>query len=363
MVPQLLRPDAPFQHYVLSPRGCDLHYRNARAAAAPVLQVRAFAQYLRLRHRPSAVAHCYNQLASRKMLAWNRRLPCRNILMHERGAAWNVAPGSAVLKENARRARLTLCNSAATAALLAQQFGVPGQKLQVLFNAICDRDRLPPVAATSSAGREFRIGFLGRLEGHKGAHVALQAFAALPDAVKQRSRLLIYGEGTLRGLLQGRLGGPGVTFMGRTSDPQGAIAGLDLVVVPSIREPFGNVVAEAGLLGVPVIAANVDGIPEAAGSSDNVVLLDPTEPVDQQFVHGSATPLPALVYFPSSGGFSTPRQLAPHTLSAAMEDVILRHDEFRQKAVRHRRYVIDHMSTQAHVAALNRVYASLMSQG
>ena len=37
---------------------------------------------------------------------------------------------------------------------------------------------------------------------------------------------------------------------------------IDILVVPSIREPFGNVIVEAGFSGKAVIASKIDGIPE-----------------------------------------------------------------------------------------------------
>ena len=37
---------------------------------------------------------------------------------------------------------------------------------------------------------------------------------------------------------------------------------MNVIVVPSIREPLGNVIIESGFVSKPVIASKVDGIPE-----------------------------------------------------------------------------------------------------
>jgi glycosyltransferase involved in cell wall biosynthesis len=55
-----------------------------------------------------------------------------------------------------------------------------------------------------------------------------------------------------------------------------AIAGAELLVLPSRREPFGIVLLEAGSLGVPVVASRVGGIPEIVedGASGRLVAPD-----------------------------------------------------------------------------------------
>ena len=45
------------------------------------------------------------------------------------------------------------------------------------------------------------------------------------------------------------------------------IAGASLFVLPSLEEPFGLVLLEAGHLGIPIVATRVGGVPEVLGSS------------------------------------------------------------------------------------------------
>lgn len=349
-----------FSHHVISPRGCDGCYSSTQRNLTPMRQARATLSYLLHRRRSSSIAHFHNLLPSENVLRLNRVLGARNIILHEHGAAWNAAEGDPTISANGRMANLVLCNSNAAARLLNRKFGIPQSKIRVLFNGIFDAAAVPPGSRALTDRSEFAIGFFGRLESNKGVHVLLQAVEQLPAEARSICTVYIYGEGALAAGLQKRFGADRyVRFMGRSARPLEAMANMNVIVAPSIREPFGNVVAEAGLLGVPVIAANVDGIPEAVGAPDNAILLEPTDSVDTEFIGGSTVPLPELVYFPAIKEFSAPKQISPATLSEWLCAVIADYPFFQEKAKSHRRYVLEHMSTQRYAEELMRIYDSL----
>ncbi len=52
---------------------------------------------------------------------------------------------------------------------------------------------------------------------------------------------------------------PSITFAGYREDIESAIAGMDVVVLPSEEEPFGRVLIEAGAASVPVVACDDAG--------------------------------------------------------------------------------------------------------
>jgi glycosyltransferase involved in cell wall biosynthesis len=106
------------------------------------------------------------------------------------------------------------------------------------------------------------VGYIGRLEPHKGVEFLIKAAKNL-DA-----QFLLVGGGSdearLKGLVQ-KLGlEKKVKFMGYL--PYDEIpkyyASVDIVVYPTLYEPLGNVVLEAMAAGKPIVASNVDGIPE-----------------------------------------------------------------------------------------------------
>lgn len=105
---------------------------------------------------------------------------------------------------------------------------------------------------------DVAIGFLGRLVLEKG----LDVFADAVDALKKRGvphKVLVIGDGPARCFFEERL--PGAVFVGFQggSDLGRAVAGMDVLLNPSITETFGNVTLEAMACGVPVVAARATG--------------------------------------------------------------------------------------------------------
>lgn len=117
----------------------------------------------------------------------------------------------------------------------------------------------------------YVVGYVGRLDAHKGVDVLVDALADVPDAT-----LEIVGDGPQRASLEQRAAGLGlgrrVRFTG--SVERGAIAAryrsFDVLAVPSLttpewKEQFGRVAAEAMSLGVPVVASDSGSLPEVVG--------------------------------------------------------------------------------------------------
>ena len=76
--------------------------------------------------------------------------------------------------------------------------------------------------------------------------------------------------------LAARLGISDLQFLGRLSAMESFYAGIDLLLHPALREPYGNVCAEALLAGVPVVATAVDGLPEVIEQGIDGLCVDPT---------------------------------------------------------------------------------------
>jgi glycosyltransferase involved in cell wall biosynthesis len=69
-----------------------------------------------------------------------------------------------------------------------------------------------------------------------------------------------------------------VTFAGRQPRTDAVIAAMDLLVLPSTREAFGTVLAEAGALGVPVVAAASRGAVECVVPGETGLLVPKGDP-------------------------------------------------------------------------------------
>ena len=109
------------------------------------------------------------------------------------------------------------------------------------------------------------VGFLGRLDPPKGIEDLLRAAADLPAQIVVVGEPWAGDEAYVESLRQlGEEQAPGrVHFTGALPDPWTALAGMDVLAVPSRMEPFGRVAAEGQLAGVPVVAADAGGLPDA----------------------------------------------------------------------------------------------------
>ena len=123
--------------------------------------------------------------------------------------------------------------------------------------------------------------FVGRLTRQKGVHHLLEALAILKRGGFPID-LTIVGDGAERPALKAQalaLGVP-VTFTGFVAPEQvaGHVAGKRLLVLPSVNEGLGLVVAEALTLGVPVVATRSGGIPDLLTDPEAGILVPPSDP-------------------------------------------------------------------------------------
>lgn len=123
-----------------------------------------------------------------------------------------------------------------------------------------------------------RIGFIGRLDPIKRVVDLVDAVGLLPEAFE----LAIYGQGpeerrTAAKIEEGHLGGR-VKMKGSIEGPWGALAEMDVLVLPSEAEGFGLVLIEAMAAGVPVVATDVPGIRDVVQNGVNGLLVPVRDP-------------------------------------------------------------------------------------
>jgi glycosyltransferase involved in cell wall biosynthesis len=119
------------------------------------------------------------------------------------------------------------------------------------------------------------IGFVGRLTGDKGLPELLEAFAAILREEPYAYLLLVgwfdSAEDVLDVGVRSRIEGhPRIVCTGFVKDAAPYYRAMDLMVLPSWREGFPNVILEAAATGVPVVATLCTGsrdavIPEVTG--------------------------------------------------------------------------------------------------
>ena len=187
-----------------------------------------------------------------------------------------------------------------------------------------------PVRMAGSRGphREgpFRVGILGRLAPWKGQDVFLEAFArAFPDDDTQAWIVgaAMFGEegyAETLGAQAERLGiGERVEFRGFRDDVWAELAQIDLLVHCSTTpEPFGQVVVEAMVAGVPVIAADAGGPAEIITTNVDGILTPPgdaaTLAAAMRRIHDDDALRQRLV----AGGFARAEHYAPENTARAL---------------------------------------------
>ena len=132
---------------------------------------------------------------------------------------------------------------------------------------------------------------------------------------KKDINFFIAGDGYLEKDLKKLSGGnTKIKFVGSVLEPLNFIKSLDILVVPSIREPLGIVNIEAGLCKTSVIASNIDGIPEVITNNHSGILIKPTKKITFKEYFGQP-PLPDSVINPNNYQIIKPKELDPQILS------------------------------------------------
>jgi glycosyltransferase involved in cell wall biosynthesis len=307
--------------------------------------------------------HCRRSFASYGtdvLIVWNRTakaafavdaLGAERCIHWEHGAAWD-AGREEERGEYLRRIPLALANSTAAARVLRLRWGYRGE-LHVCRNAL--RPSLVPQAPVR--GRRLRdpvrLGVAARLYAVKGVALAVQALARVRQS-GLAAELAVAGEGPERPRLEAlaaALGvAPHVRFLGAVSDMASFYANIDCLVHAPITEAFGLVALEAAAHGCPVIAARVDGLPEAVADGISGRCIAPTLAIEDYVELGGALAgLPAVVYDPDSDLLTVPRAVAPESLAAAVQELCSDRERYSMASERASAHVLSGPDFAVHV--------------
>jgi len=128
-----------------------------------------------------------------------------------------------------------------------------------------------------------RIALIGRLHPQKGHIDMLEALKHIIDVGRQ-VHLCLAGEGPDETLLRQRARELGiasaVTFAGVVDDTLAFMAGIDIVVLPSLWEGMPNVLLEAMAAGLPIVASRLGGIEELVRHEESALLCEPGNPAE-----------------------------------------------------------------------------------
>jgi len=218
------------------------------------LAVRAMAQVKNRHHRPLVMTvHSteYGRCGNQHFEGQSRRI---------REFEW----------EGTYLANRVICVSKALCDEVQVIYGVPGDKMEVVYNGV-DVKRFDLKTNARSTRRQYGLGtddsvvlFAGRMTRQKGPDLLVETVPGLVNR-HPRARFVFAGDGDLRDELETRVARLGVgratRFVGHCGgqDMVRLFKAADLVCVPSRNEPFGIVILEAWSAKKPVVATRNGG--------------------------------------------------------------------------------------------------------
>ena len=220
----------------------------------------------------SAAPEVLEHAAGRLRLAVLVHLPAAD----ETGLAADTA--AAAERRALHAASIVVATSAATARRLVEQHDLDPRWVHVAPPGV---DPAPPTEPEATGSRLVCVAAVTPRKGHD---VLVNALRRLRDLdwtcvcagsldVAPTHAHAVRASAAAAGL------GERLTFAGPLAGPalDALYAAADLLVLPSLAEPYGMVVTEALARGVPVVASAVDGVPQALGGQGAGLLVPPQD--------------------------------------------------------------------------------------
>ena len=313
-----------------------------------------FFSFLLHLYSPNSIIYFHNKLSSKIVYYLLKFMPSNNIVFHEHGEAWNVKTKEQkkIYQANAKLAKKIIVNSIATEYMLIKKFKINEAKLKLAYYGFID----PKIKKKTTFKKDIQVGLIARLESVKGTHLLIEAANLLRN---ENINFLIGGDGHLeKALKKLSKNNNKVKFVGNVLNPLNFIKDLDILVVPSIREPLGIVNIEAGFCKIPVIATNIDGIPEVVINNHSGILINPTKKINFKYSRG-LPPLPNLVVNPNTFKLNKPKELDFKKLSNFI--LLLANNKKLRLEYGHNlyEYVSKKFSIKSYFERLEKIYQNL----
>jgi len=196
-----------------------------------------------------------------------------------RQADWLRAPKDRLALRIERKAfapgayRCVIANSKLVRDDVCARYGVPAERVEVIYNGV-DLEKFHPRLRANSAALRASLGceehglvylFLGKGFARKGLERLLRAFAQLVQS-DPRARLWVVGRDSSQPryeeLARSLDIAAQVQFLGERADPQSLLAAADVHVLPTHYDSFAFTVLESLAVGTPVITTAAAGAAE-----------------------------------------------------------------------------------------------------
>ncbi len=180
------------------------------------------------------------------------------------------------------RLKAVICNSRMVREEIQRWFGVPQEKLHVIYSGV-DTELYHPRLKHERAHVRARYGiaqaatlllFVGSGFERKGVSVLLEAMAGLPA----NTYLWIVGRDRRQSRYEARARALGLSkrvhFLGVQPDVRPFYGAADALVLPTLYDPFPNVALEAMASGLPVVTSMKSGAAELIENGRNGFVCD-----------------------------------------------------------------------------------------
>jgi glycosyltransferase involved in cell wall biosynthesis len=149
--------------------------------------------------------------------------------------------------------------------------GIDLKRFSRTEKVIAESAKLRAIKMLPSAS--FTLGFIGRISADKGMDLLINVFNKLrrrhpnlclviAGSMDHRDPISVSSKEQIHSA-------PNIYYLGKMEDIVPVYPMMDLLVLPSYREGFGNVLIEAAAMGVPVIAPDIPGCRDALQSGKN----------------------------------------------------------------------------------------------
>jgi glycosyltransferase involved in cell wall biosynthesis len=254
-----------------------------------------------------------------------------------------------------RQSHLIACSQAVRNDLIAK--GIPADRVTVMHYPVApddvraSRKPLDVRAELGAAADTPIVGTFAHLSLKKGYRELIRA-AEIVLRRMPAAQFWCFGEGPLRAELERHAQAAGIAdrfrLFGFRRDVPDLMRAIDVMCLPSHREPFGLVYVEAALAERPVIACNAGGATE----------------IIEDGVTGWLVPPPGLRLSATGSRIESGSQAAAGGNIAALTDAILAALSDRSNAVamgrRGRQMALDRFGWPVYLAELNNLYARVL---
>jgi glycosyltransferase involved in cell wall biosynthesis len=247
---------------------------------------------------------------------------------------------------HSRQTHLIACSAAVKQDLIDK--GISGERVTVMHYPVDPDDMRPdrgPAAVREELGAAADtpvVGTFAHLSEKKGYRELVRA-AAIVLRRMPRAQFWCFGEGPLRKELEQTARELGIDhrfkLLGFRRDVPDVMRAVDVMCLPSHREPFGLVYVEAALAERPVIACRAGGAPEIITHGDNGLLVPPPG---------------------ATGSASAAANISP--LADAILTILDNRDQAAAMGRRGRQHALDRFGWPGYLARLHDLYARVLGR-